>query len=972
MTATAKVTAGKPVYRRLWFWLLVLLLAYTLVGFLVLPWWLQKTIPERAQAHLGWHATLNDVAFNPYTMSLELTGLTATDADEERVFIFDRLYLNLDVLQLLRGVIGFGNIELDQPFVRLDLLEDYGLNLARDWTANNPQSTSENEETGAEVSAEPPKVYFDQIVIREGDILFRDYSQKEDASFRIQPLDLTISKIATYTRSDGDDSHYTFSAQVGDQSLVWQGSLQLLPLHSAGQLQVSRVGYGTIAHFAQAYLPYTLRSGAVTLSTDYELLIRDSLSLVTNNGKLSIEDLQVALLAADESEPVLSVAELMVDQIAFGLQEHQFSLGSVVLDGLDLHVVNQADGDINLLAPLAGNESAVTDGLPDNATQPASGRFAWTVGGFELNNSRVSWRDEQTATPAILVLENLNASASEFSQNLEEPVSYQLQTDLAAGGHIQVQGQLSPQPFTLEAGLSLNKVVLAQFEPYVQQGAQLGIARGTLTLDGNLDLDGQQNQLTGTFSGRSEISDLAVTLQDDNDTLLGWQSLRLEPIEYNLAPARLEIGTVTWNGLQADITRHASGDYNMEQIVPPADAAKADTSGSETTAATATAIQTDEPLVFRIDQINLQDGALNYTDRTLSPVFATRFHDLKGTVTGLSNVKSQQGKVAITGTVGESGHLDVGGNLGTLGGDGESELKLTLSNLSLPVFSPYSGRYLGYGIDSGKLNLGLDYKITGQHLVADNLVTLDRLTLGSAVASDEAINAPIKLGLALLRDQDGMIEIDLPVEGDLDNPEFRVSRVVTRAFVNLLVKAATSPFSTLGSIVELAGFSAEELNSVDFVVGDNRLTTDEAKKLEVLADALKKRGNLVLNIRGAASPDADGLALKRQRLYRQLGIVDASAEQQLQSLEQAYSGDQELPAGAGAREQALVKVLTADMNLPVEAMGNLAVERADWLQRTLINEYGAPENQVFVLGPVLNAKASAPGRVAVEFSLDVR
>lgn len=198
--------------------------------------------------------------------------------------------------------------------------------------------------------------------------------------------------------------------------------------------------------------------------------------------------------------------------------------------------------------------------------------------------------------------------------------------------------------------------------------------------------------------------------------------------------------------------------------------------------------------------------------------------------------------------------LDFEGTIGTLGTEDVSDLQLMMQDVSLPALSPYFGRYLGYGVDSGKLNLNLDYEIAGSRIDATNMVVMDRLELGSAIASDQAVNAPVKLGLALLRDSKGVIEVDLPISGDLSDPDFRVGQVVMRAFVNLLAKAAASPFSMLGSIAELAGLSGEELGKVSFIPGSIQLAEGEAEKLAALADALLERPDLLLNIRATLSP----------------------------------------------------------------------------------------------------------------------
>ncbi|MEH6561280.1 MAG: DUF748 domain-containing protein, partial [Marinobacter sp.] len=355
--------------------------------------------------------------------------------------------------------------------------------------------------------------------------------------------------------------------------------------------------------------------------------------------------------------------------------------------------------------------------------------------------------------------------------------------------------------------------------------------------------------------------------------------------------------------------------------------------------------------IFRIGQLMVEKGALDYTDRTLDPAFTTSVDQLNGSVTGLSNVSPQQGKVSLNGRVDGSASVEFDGTIATLGTEETSHLKLTLKDLSLPALSPYLGRYLGYGIDSGKLELDLDYEITGSQIDASNRVIMDRFGLGQAIASQEAINAPVKLGLALLKDSNGVIEVNLPISGDMASPEFSVGQVVMRTFVNLLAKAATSPFSVLGSIADLAGLSGEELGQMSFEPGTAKLAQGEAEKLAVLADALLDRPNLLLNIRGGVSPSADGLVLLRDELAASQG--DELTEQAWQEARKAYL--------AGERT----------LNAP-EVLNNLANARGATVQEILRDTHGVPASQLYMLDPSRNAQVSDDGNVIVGFTLDAR
>ena len=921
---------------------LVLLMIYALAGFLLLPWWLERLVPEQLDQRMGWQAEIADIRTNPFTLRVEALGLSANDPQGEQVVAFDRLMLDMNFFQLVRGIAGFEAIQLDEPYVRVDLLEDYSVNFARDWQAANPGPAEPAPEASqSDDAAAPPRLYFGKIELNGGEMLFRDFTQADMAEFRITPMDLTLSDLATWRR-EGQDSDYSLLAALGSQTIEWQGDLSVAPFYSNGTLKVSSVGYETLAHFLAPFFPYDLRGGSVTLSSDYEIQAGDGFFLETANGQLQLENLAVAL--DEQSEQArLTNAELSVDAVGFDLNGREIRIGQVSLDKLDVAVARSANGEIDWLAPLATNNGE-TEGGGEASTggQP----FRWSVAGVALSGGRILWQDSQPATATEIAVEQLSASIGPLSHLLEEPVSYEITGSLASGGQLSLNGQLTPAPFTLEAAISGNGIALAAFEPYVQEGANLAITSGTLGVDGNLDLDGQQEPLTGTFSGTAEVAGLDLKLPDSSGSLVSWQTLRLAPIEYNVYPARLEIGTVTLAQPVINVVRNTDNIHNVERI------AKAPAAGGQQEA-TADAQQGEdsEPgFIFRIGQLMLENGELAYTDRTLEPAFTTSFDELNGSVTGLSNISPQQGKVSIRGRVGGVADLDFEGTIGTLGTEDVSDLKLNMQELSLPALSPYFGRYLGYGVDSGKLNLNLDYEIAGSRIDASNLVVMDRLELGSAIASDQAVNAPVKLGLALLRDSKGVIEVDLPISGDLSDPDFSVGKVVMRAFVNLLAKAAASPFSMLGSIAELAGLSGEELGKVRFIPGSIQLAEGEAEKLAALADALLDRPDLLLNIRGNVESQADGLALLRDELT-------ASGEQDLS--EEAW-------------QEAREAYLAGERSLAPEALRNLASSRGQSLRNIMQQTHGVPADQLFLLSPARNAEVGDEGNVIVAFNLDVR
>jgi uncharacterized protein involved in outer membrane biogenesis len=918
---------------------------YALAGFLALPWWLEKTLPEQLNQQMGWQAELSEVQINPFTLTLDITGLSADDRAGEKVVGFDRLFVNLGFFPLFRGIVHFQDIRLQEPHIRLDLLDDYSINFARDWQASRPDELAQEPVAAAEAGDEAgaiPKLYFQHLAIDGGELLFRDFSQAEPAEFRITPLDLSINELATWPRETGG-SQYSVIAALGDQTIEWDGELSIAPLYSEGRLKVSDLRHDTLAHFLSPFLPWQLRDGTVTIESYYQLAGGEPFELITSQGKLTVQNLALALDAGDE-EPGLTTSGIQVDGIGFDLTAREVRVGMITLDQPFVAAVRNNEGQIDWLATMPEATADEGQGEPPDTGVPA---FRWSVQGFELADGRVRWRDQVPQQAAELELVDLDITLGGLSDRLDEPVSYRLSSALASGGRVAANGQLTPAPFTLEAAVSGSDLVLAVIEPYLQQAANLALASGELSFDGNLDLDSQDDPMTGTFSGTGEVANLDLRLPDGDASMLGWRTLRLAPIEFNVYPPRLEIGTVTLARPSLNVVRSLDGVHNLARIVrgqpdTGSEPASAQSKGPE-------ASSREPEFVFRINQLVVEDGAVGYSDRTLEPPFSTNFDHLTGAVSGISNVPPQQGRVNLKGRLAGVAPVTFEGTLGALGTEDTSDIRLAMEDLALPVLSPYFGRYLGYAVDSGKLKMNLDYAFTGTRLKASNRVVLDRMELGQAVPSDEAISAPVKLGLALLTDRRGLIEVDLPVQGDIADPEFRVGQIVMRAFVNLLVKAAASPFSMLGSLADLAGFSSEDLGEVSFVPGSVELAEGEAAKLSALAQALRERPELVLNVRGGVNPEADALALLRARM-------EARGE--------------ELTDEAWAQAQQAWR--EGERPLPPEALGQLATNRGLAVRRLLQETHEVDPAQLFTLEPSRQAITDEQGLVTVQFTLDVR
>ncbi|WP_328186400.1 DUF748 domain-containing protein [Marinobacter sp. OP 3.4] len=919
MTETAQ---RKPAYRRWWFWLLVLGLVYLVTGFGLIPLYLSSALPERLQQHLGWTAEFDEVGFNPFTFSFSVQELSATDPEGERVLAAEELQLNLGLIDLIRGTIHVEHLELDNPFLRVDLLEGNRLNLIEDWRNQQQAGDDPSGDEGAEQPL-PYHVVLDEALINGGRLRFRDFTNGASGKSReivVESLGLTLSDVTSREREEQEPGEYTVQAVMGEQVLDWNGTINLVPLWSNGRLSLSNVSAETLQQWLGRHLPWSLQDGRLSLSTAFQFAYDDQgAALATRNGQVTAR--RLALADPDKPEEILaSAGNLTLEGVAFNLEGPELVVSMIEGEELHLNAIMDQEGQLNLTRPLQD-----MGGDEDDGSRPGLG-FRWSVGNLALSNSTVDWRDNRPPSPVEATLQDVELNLGAMTEQLEEPISYQLRAALAGGGSASANGQFTLHPLTFEGGVNLDQVVLAPFNGYVQQVSQLQINDGTLNLAGNIDIDVQDDPLTGTFSGRASISHFNGQLPDEDEPVVVWRELRLDPVEYNFAPARLEIGSVTVSEPELNVINYRDRPHNVTRLLQPVipdngAAVEGDAAADDDDAP-------NEGLIFRLGQLELASAEIRYTDHIPQPTFRGRVHDLEASVSNLSNITPQEGQFNVRATVDDSGKLQADGTIATLGTDNPSRLSVTVDGLSMPVLNPYFAFYLGYRVDGGKLSSDGNYTLRGTRLESDTTLTLDRLDLGEATQSDSSVTAPVRLGLTLLRDDDNRITLDLPVNGNLADPEFDLGPVMMRTFRSVLVKTAMSPFSLLGSVVDLAGFSPEELGEVAFLPGETTLVMGEYTKMETVARALKSRDGLVLAIRGKAIESVD------------LPVLESGLEE----------GE----------------------TLPEQSLSNLASQRGKTLKSLLVEEYDVPPEQIFLKAQEVLPGEGEAGQVAIEFQLEAR
>ena len=417
---------------------------------------------------------------------------------------------------------------------------------------------------------------------------------------------------------------------------------------------------------------------------------------------------------------------------------------------------------------------------------------------------------------------------------------------------------------------------LTAFQPYVSQVATIDLKSGTFSTRGKMRHGIKAAGAQTAYQGGFKVDNLRITETGGKETLVGWKSVQTEQLTLQLEPNRLEIGDLKVLQPTGKFIIEKDRSINVAKVV------KSDPTAKKTEApAKASAAAGDDAFPYRVRRILVSGGKVDFADLSLITPFGTKIHELKGVVAGVSSAKNARAQIKLDGRVDDYGTANVDGELNTSDPKAFTNISVVFRNVEMSRLTPYSGKFAGRKIDSGKLSVDLKYKIDKSQLAGDNKLVVERLTLGEKVQSPEAVDLPLDLAVALLEDSNGVIDLGLPVSGNLDSPEFSYGALIWKAVVNLITKIVTSPFRALGAL--LPGGGEEALSdSVAFEPGRPDVPPPEKEKLAKLAGALQKRPQLKLSVQGRYNPETDRAELKsagvRRALATRLGQKPDPAE----------------------------------------------------------------------------------------------
>ena len=826
---------------------------FTITGFFILPPIVKAQLEKRASAALGRTVTVGQVRLNPYTLSITLENLEVREQDGKGLFLgWTRLYVNFDALASLTGDWVLSEIELDGFNAAVAVNHDGSLNFS-DILARLTAAPAGPAAAPAK-AARPIRIGSFKVAGARMD--FADQSRKKPFATVVGPLTFALTEFRT-AGARGAPYHFEAVTESGEK-LAWTGTISAEPFRSVGELNLENIFLPKYAPYYADRMQADLVDGKLSVRGHYEInLTAGQRVLKLTDGALQLRGLKLLERASQESAvelPALDINGVNADALT-----QKAVIGSINFTGGHLRVRREKDGSINLLTmlqPDAENPALA----PPGAVPAAPTKLPdVTIGEVALKDFQIDLTDLAAPRPAQLGLGGIQLSLKNVTLADGATMPLQLSLNWAPKGTVHVEGALSIKP-EVKADLKADVTALEilPLSPYLEQFVNARITQGAVTANLATQIALPERQpLAAKITGEVKVEKFGLVDGTHNEDLAGFGSLALNGLRVSTAQQLVvALDEVTVVAPYARVIVNSDKTLNLTAI------ARAEAKPPAGPPAPAPAPAAPAPKV-EIGKLVISEGEFSFADHSVEPNVRTAITQFGGTIAGLSSENMAKAAIDLKATVDGAGPVAITGQLDPLGANKFVDLKIDFRNVDLLPFSPYTGRYAGYELARGKLAIDAKFQLNGNKIDASNVITLNQFTFGAPVQSPDATSLPVRLGVALLKDMEGKIVIDVPAQGSIDDPDFKIGKVVWRVIFNLLTKAAVSPFALLGSMF---GGGGDELAYQDFASGAAVLQPEGIKKLETMVKALTNRPGLSLDLEGSYDRPADIFALKQQKL----------------------------------------------------------------------------------------------------------
>lgn len=932
--------------------------------------------------------------------SVGVSGLRVAEAgrDADAAWLgWERLQVALESVQPLARQVALGPVTLDGLRLAIDRDAQGRTSLQRmadRLGAPAPAAPAAGTGSGGPAAAPAPWQFrMASFELKQARIDWRDAATRPATAVALTDLQLRLGSVAWPAMPP---AAIEVVARLADVPLTLKGEVS----DTQARLQLGLQGWPLAAvssYMQQVLVPEVTGSLTADLALEWDAAREEQpMAARIQGGRLALEGLRVG----PARQPLAQWKALELTDVQLAWPASRLALGGVRLEEPRVQAGRDAEGRWMFESWLRERPASVP------AAPTAAAAWQVTVGDLQIQRGGLRWTDRLPARPVDVVVSGLDlklqnlapmaASQPDMPLNLQARVA--AADRMADAGRLSVNGQLRLP--SAEAGLrartrlQVERLPLHALEPYFGERLAIDLLRADASLRGQLDLELAPAGPRVQLAADAALEDLQAHSLAPAEELLSWKSLQVRGVQLRTAPGealQLAVAETVLSDYYARVIIDPEGRINLQGLVKPAPGepvAAADPSGTANATATPSAPPATPPATeaagpvpdIRFGPVSLVNGRVLFSDRFIRPNYTANLSELTGTLSAFASRPAAPGEppaladLSLKGRAEGTAALDIGGRINPLARPLALDVQARVRDLELPPLSPYSAKYAGYGIERGKLSVDLAYRVDpdGQ-LSASNQIVLNQLSFGERIEGSTAPNLPVKLAVALLADRNGVIDINLPISGSLNDPQFRLGPIIVKLIFNLIGKAITAPFALIAGA--FAG-DGPDMSQVGFVPGSAVIGDEAQRQLEGVAKALASRPALQLTVVGHSDLEAERSGYQRARLDAQV-----QAEKRRQLARSGAAVPPTLTVGAQEYPELLKEVYrradvpkprnligmakdipVADMEkllmaaIPVndDALRELAVARAVAVKDFLASR-SVPEDRLFLGAPRLKA-----------------
>ncbi|MCK9294992.1 MAG: DUF748 domain-containing protein [Desulfobulbaceae bacterium] len=883
-----------------------------------------------------------------------LREVKVVDRQEQPLLSFPELTVDIDRAHILRKEFHLAKIIWREPELFLQRGQDGRFNLA----GLVAPSSGGAENTAAPAAAPSPLLLeVTEAAVVAATIHFTDQTVAGPLQTTLQPVDLQVKDFTT--AADKSAGYQLALTSESNEQVNVGGTFSLDPLKVAADVGLENVQLGKYRPYYEHALRAELAADKVKAAAHIDYAGADGALLISGLG-LELGGLNMGV--ADGADKVV-IPDFSVSEAEVNIKDKTVLVGRCASKGAVIPITRRKDGTISLqdfLAPAPAKDTKVQEEkAAEAAPQPA---WQVEVKAVDFADYEVKFLDQVPEDPVALTMSQLHLAAENVTTRPEQPCSVTLDLRLNKTGKVKVQGSAGLAPLALRLDVDLADLPLKAVQPYVEQKLNIIMADGLGAVNGKMTLDKPEGgEVAVTFQGEVRSRRFACLDGKQAEKLLSWDDVQVKKLNVQTSPMRIKAEEIVFGGLSAFVRKNQEGVLNLSTLVRQED--------GQPKKQEAPAAEGAQPEV-EIKLVRLANCRVDFADRSVAPQFNATLQQVDGGIKGLATGKDVSAEVNITAKLDQHSPVKVTGTIRP-GQDFYTDVTAEFSDIELSPVSPYSIKFIGYPLTKGKLNLNLHYLIEGGKLTSDNKAFIDQITLGDYVKSETAVDLPVQLAISLLKNRKGEIDLNIPVSGRLDDPEFSVVGVVFKILANLIVKAVTSPFSLLGAIFEGGG----EEQYVQFAAGLTQISPEGMEVLTKFAKALYDRPAIKVELTGQADAAEDGKALTQIRFDRLLKVqkmkdlarkeaalaevdaIEITADEYDRYLKKAYkAADFERPKNflgllKDIPPEEMEKLLRDHLAITDNDLRSLAVERAAAVRDVLIEKGPVEPERIFLVEP---------------------